>query len=408
MPAALASAIARSREGLRIPLQGPLSTPPERVDPRVSLLPLGSLRTRANKTAGSTWRISGNKTWITHGARSYLMTVLARRGEAGSAGLSAFLAAKPRGSDAAPFPARGMKGGEIPVLGYRGMKEYEIAFDDFEVAADGLLGGVEGQGFTQLMQTFEGARVQTAARAVGVARKALELGLRYAQDRKQFGQAIIEFPRLADKLALMLAEIVLARELAYFAATEKKQGPPLRRRSRHGQPAGGGGWPGQRGLQPSDPRRQRLCAGVRNQSLAVRCTDPKHLRRRRRNPGTSGGPGLGRSRIFLTASAQSPKSQSRFATMPPNGSSHGFLPVVLRMDSRVRLTQEPSRSSRAAGTADRAVAFTCLNACSVRCPSRNFCAFCQRVLSTNRRRAPRRANLLHCAVEDPLSAQEQT
>jgi (2S)-methylsuccinyl-CoA dehydrogenase len=184
---------------------------------------LGSLRTRASRTDAG-WRIDGNKTWITHAARSDLMTVLARTGDKGHTGLSMFLAPKPRGTDAEPFPAAGMSGGEIHVLGYRGMKEYEIAFDGFAVPDDGLLGAVEGQGFKQLMQTFEGARVQTAARAVGVAWKAYELGLRYAQDRRQFGQPIVEFPRVADKLAMMLAETVLARELTYFAATEKDKG----------------------------------------------------------------------------------------------------------------------------------------------------------------------------------------
>jgi (2S)-methylsuccinyl-CoA dehydrogenase len=185
---------------------------------------LGSLRTRATQGPDGTWRVDGNKTWITHGARSDLMTVLARTGGKGYAGLSMFLAPKPRGGDSQPFPAKGMSGGEIKVLGYRGMKEYEIAFNGFEVPADGLLGGAPGQGFKQLMQTFEGARVQTAARAVGVAFKAYDLALRYAQDRKQFGQQIISFPRVADKLALMLAETVLARELTYFAAGEKDKG----------------------------------------------------------------------------------------------------------------------------------------------------------------------------------------
>ena len=185
---------------------------------------LGALRTRAVQHADGGWRITGNKTWITHAARSDLMTVLARTGGKGYAGLSMFLAPKPRGTDEAPFPADGMAGGEIEVLGYRGMKEYDMAFTDFDVPQDGLLGGVPGEGFKQLMQTFEGARVQTAARAVGVARRALELGLRYAQDRKQFGQPIVAFPRVADKLALMLAETVLARELTYFAATEKDKG----------------------------------------------------------------------------------------------------------------------------------------------------------------------------------------
>ena len=187
---------------------------------------LGSLRTRATQAADGSWRIDGNKTWITHGSRSDLMTVLARTSgtDKGYGGLSLLLAGKPRGTGSDPFPAPGMSGGEIKVLGYRGMKEYEIAFNDFSVPAESLLGGVPGQGFKQLMQTFEGARVQTAARAVGVAWKAYDLGLKYASDRRQFGQSIIEFPRVSDKLALMLTETVMARELTYFAATEKDKG----------------------------------------------------------------------------------------------------------------------------------------------------------------------------------------
>jgi (2S)-methylsuccinyl-CoA dehydrogenase len=187
---------------------------------------LASLRTRAAQQADGSWRISGNKTWITHAARSDVMTVLARSetGVQGYGGLTMFVAAKPRGTDKDPFPAQGMTGGEIPVLGYRGMKEYEISFDGFEVAADSVLGGETGQGFRQLMQTFEGARIQTAARAVGVAWRAFDLAWRYANDRKQFGQPIVEFPRVSDKLAMMMAETVLARHLTSFAATEKEQG----------------------------------------------------------------------------------------------------------------------------------------------------------------------------------------
>ena len=183
---------------------------------------LASLRTRATRE-GDLYKISGNKTWITHPVRADLMTVLARTNasEPGYKGLSMFLACKPRGDDANPFPAQGMSGGEIEVLGYRGMKEYEIAFDGFEVPAVNLLGGVEGQGFKQLMQTFESARIQTAARAVGVAQNALELGIRYAQDRIQFGKALIQFPRVADKLALIAAEIHIARQLTYFSARAK-------------------------------------------------------------------------------------------------------------------------------------------------------------------------------------------
>ena len=183
---------------------------------------LGSLQTRALHD-GDVYRIYGAKTWITHGARSDLMTLLARTNptERGYAGLSMFLAEKPRGTSQDSFPASGMSGTEIPVLGYRGMKEYEIAFDGFAVPAEGLLGGVEGQGFKQLMATFESARVQTAARAVGVAQNALELGLAYALERMQFGRKLIAFPRVASKLALMATETMIARQLTYFAAREK-------------------------------------------------------------------------------------------------------------------------------------------------------------------------------------------
>ncbi|MDH5747805.1 MAG: acyl-CoA/acyl-ACP dehydrogenase [Rhodospirillales bacterium] len=185
---------------------------------------LASLKTRAVKMDGG-YEVTGNKTWITHGARSDLMTLLARTDpdEPGYKGLSMFLAAKPRGSEEAPFPVDGLSGTEIKVLGYRGMKEYELAFDGFKVPSDALLGGEEGQGFKQLMATFEAARIQTAARAVGVARNALELGLAYARERIQFGKPIYAFPRVSGKLAWMAVETMIARQLTYFAAREKDE-----------------------------------------------------------------------------------------------------------------------------------------------------------------------------------------
>ena len=187
---------------------------------------LGSLTTRAKRAPDGQWLISGAKTWITHAARSDLMTLLARTlpDAKGYAGLSMLLVPKPRGTDAEPFPATGMEGTEIEVLGYRGMREYELSFNGLRAATDALLGGEEGQGFKQLMRTFEGARVQTAARAVGVARRALELGLNYARDRKQFGKTIISFPRVADKLVMNLVDFVTARELTYAAARAKDSG----------------------------------------------------------------------------------------------------------------------------------------------------------------------------------------
>jgi (2S)-methylsuccinyl-CoA dehydrogenase len=184
---------------------------------------LGALRTRAVKDENGEYKITGNKTWITHAARTHVMTLLARTNPDSTdhRGLSMFLAEKTPGTDEAPFPTEGMTGGEIEVLGYRGMKEYELGFDNFHVKSENLLGGEEGKGFKQLMQTFESARIQTAARAVGVAQSALDVSMQYALDRKQFGKELINFPRVANKLAMMAVEITVARQLTYFSAFEK-------------------------------------------------------------------------------------------------------------------------------------------------------------------------------------------
>lgn len=183
---------------------------------------LASLKTRAVRE-DDVWKVHGNKTWITHPVRADILTMLVRTkpDEPGHRGLSILIGEKPRGTDEDPFPVEGLTGGEIEVLGYRGMKEYELAFDGFSVPAANLLGDVEGEGFKQLMRTFEAARIQTAARAVGVAQSALDLGLRYAQERVQFGKPLIAFPRVADKLAMMAVEIHLARQLTYFAGRAK-------------------------------------------------------------------------------------------------------------------------------------------------------------------------------------------
>ncbi len=187
---------------------------------------LGSLRTRAVKDENGDYKITGNKTWITHAARTHVMTLLARTNPETSdyKGLSMFLAEKTPGSDENPFPTEGMTGGEIEVLGYRGMKEYELGFDNFHVKGENLLGGEEGKGFKQLMETFESARIQTAARAIGVAQSALDISMQYAEERKQFGKSLIEFPRVASKLAMMAVEVMIARQLTYFSAREKDEG----------------------------------------------------------------------------------------------------------------------------------------------------------------------------------------
>ena len=187
---------------------------------------LGSLRTKAVKDENGDWVVNGNKTWITHAARTHVMTVLARTipDTTDHRGLSMFLAEKTPGTDEAPWQDPGISGGEIEVLGYRGMKEYTVNFDDFKVKGENLLGGEEGKGFKQLMETFESARIQTAARAIGVAQSAMDIGMQYAEDRKQFGKSLIEFPRVSGKLAMMAVEIMIARQLTYFSAWEKDEG----------------------------------------------------------------------------------------------------------------------------------------------------------------------------------------
>ena len=247
---------------------------------------LASLKTRA-VLEGDVYKIQGNKTWITHAARADIMTLLARSdaSKPGYQGLSMFLAEKPRGTEADPFPAEGMSGGEIRVLGYRGMKEYEIGFDGFEVPAANLLGEKEGQGFKQLMATFESARIQTAARAVGVAQNALELGLRYAKDRIQFAKPLYAFPRVAGKIAWMAVETMIARQLTYFAAREKDSDRRCDIEAGMAKLLGRPRRLEQRRQRPADPRRQRLRHGVPGEPRAVRRAHPQHLRGRRRDPG---------------------------------------------------------------------------------------------------------------------------
>ncbi len=174
------------------------------------------------------------------------------------------------------------------------MKEYEIAFDGFEVKAENLLGGVEGQGFKQLMQTFESARIQTAARAIGVAQAAMELALRYAEERVQFGEPLIEFPRVADKIAMMAVEIMIARQITYYAARAEGFRPALRSRGRHGETAGRARRLGGGRQRRADPRRQRLsrwnirsraCCATRASSTSSRA--PPRSRRRSLPAGCS-------------------------------------------------------------------------------------------------------------------------
>ena len=187
---------------------------------------LGSITTKAIKDDGK-FLISGNKTWITHASRSNLLIILARTNPdilLKHKGLSIFLVPKNQGKEDEFFPNKSISGTEIKVLGYRGMKEFELRLDNLEVEKISLLGENENSGFSQLMKTFESARIQTAARAVGVAQNALDLAISYASDRKQFNKPIINFERVYNKIAMMIIEIVLGRQLTYYAAKNKDLG----------------------------------------------------------------------------------------------------------------------------------------------------------------------------------------
>ncbi len=187
---------------------------------------LGSITTKAIKEDGK-FLISGNKTWITHASRSNLLIILARTNPdilLKHKGLSIFLVPKNQGKEDDFFPNKSISGTEIKVLGYRGMKEFELRLDNLEVEKISLLGENENSGFTQIMKTFESARIQTAARAVGVAQNALDLAISYASNRKQFNKPIINFERVYNKIAMMIIEIVLGRQLTYYAAKNKDLG----------------------------------------------------------------------------------------------------------------------------------------------------------------------------------------
>lgn len=186
---------------------------------------LAHLKTRAILN-GNNYEVIGNKTWITHGSRANLMTMLVRTKKDidDHNGLSILLAEKTSGNHDDPFPDENIKGGEINVIGYRGMKEYDIAFEGFKVPSDHLLGDTEGQGFRQLMSTFESARIQTAARALGVSQNACDLALQYSQERSQFGKELINFSRISEKISAMFAETMIARQLTLYAARIKDTG----------------------------------------------------------------------------------------------------------------------------------------------------------------------------------------
>ena len=156
--------------------------------------------------------INGSKTWITNARMSGLVALLCKTdptAQPAHTGISILLVEKVPGFTVSR---------DLPKLGYKGVESCELHFDDCHVAADALLGGVEGKGFSQMMSGLETGRIQVAGRAIGVARAAFDDALRYAQDRKAFGVAIWQHQSVGNLLADMATQITAGQQLNYHAA----------------------------------------------------------------------------------------------------------------------------------------------------------------------------------------------
>jgi alkylation response protein AidB-like acyl-CoA dehydrogenase len=176
---------------------------------------VANLQTRARRD-GDGWILDGEKQFITNTHEGSVFFVVARTGGPGAAGLSGFIVEKGQ------IPAGTMiEGKPLGKLGYKGVKTSALTFDGCRVDGETLVGGVEGHGFAQVMSGLEVGRINVAARAVGVARAALEDSLAYARERVTFGRPILEHQAIGHKLADMATGVEAARHL-YLAAARKK------------------------------------------------------------------------------------------------------------------------------------------------------------------------------------------
>ncbi|MBI4640429.1 MAG: acyl-CoA dehydrogenase family protein [Candidatus Tectomicrobia bacterium] len=176
------------------------------------------------KRDGDGYRLTGAKTWCTFANKAHILTVLARTNPDPASrhrGLSLFLVEKEPGDQ---FMPPSIAGTPIPTVGYYGMKSFSLSFEDCYVPKANLIGEEENKGFYQLMASYESARIQTAARGVGVAQAAFEAALKYSKERVQFGQPISNFQAIRFKLADMAIEIEAARQLLYYVCSLKNKG----------------------------------------------------------------------------------------------------------------------------------------------------------------------------------------
>ncbi|MFF0105666.1 acyl-CoA dehydrogenase family protein [Streptomyces hirsutus] len=178
---------------------------------------LQAMRTVARKDAEG-YVVNGAKTWITNSRRSRLIALLCKtdpEADPAHQGISILLVEHGPGLTVSR---------DLPKLGYKGVESCELAFDDYRAPADSVLGGVEGQGFAQMMKGLETGRIQVAARALGVGRAALEDSLVYAQERESFGKPIWKHQAIGGYLADMATSLTAARQLTLYAAREAEAG----------------------------------------------------------------------------------------------------------------------------------------------------------------------------------------
>jgi alkylation response protein AidB-like acyl-CoA dehydrogenase len=184
------------------------------------------IKSTAKKADGGNWELNGQKMWVTNGLLSGLVFVLAKndpKADPPYKGMTCFICEKEPGVDKVPGLTIPPK---IKKMGYKGVESTELVFDGFEVSEDRILGGPDGvgQGFVQMMDALEVGRVNVAARGVGVAQRALELALRYSQERKAFGKPIAQHQAISFKLAEMGTRVEAARLLTMKAARLKDAG----------------------------------------------------------------------------------------------------------------------------------------------------------------------------------------
>src|ERR671933_931812 len=188
---------------------------------------VAAIKTSAVKTGDGDWEINGQKMWVTNGLRSGVVFVLVRtdrESEKPQKGMTCFICEKEPGASENPGLTITPK---IKKLGYKGVESTELVFDGYRCPADMILGGEEAglnKGFPQMMDALEVGRVNVAARGVGIGQRALELALRYSQQRSSFGKPIAEHQAIQFKLADMATKVEAARLLTYKAARMKDAG----------------------------------------------------------------------------------------------------------------------------------------------------------------------------------------